>query len=111
MKKNALKSTDKVFSKERALRDQIQQLTGKGYKVKIIMASLPKEVGFTRALERARKSGRYIDKKSASIAYDQIDATFDNIFSNPPEGVVEINQFDTNVKLGENPKLKKSKKL
>lgn len=102
---------DKVFFKERGLRDQIKQLTEKGYRVKIIMVSLPKEVGFTRALERARKSGRYIDKKSASIAYDQIDATFDNIFSNPPEGVVEINQFDTNVKLGENPKLKKSKKL
>lgn len=101
---------DKVFSEENKLRQQVKGLVNKGYKVKIIMASLPKEIGFQRALERARRSGRFIDKKSASVAYDNIETTFNNIFENPPEGVSEINQFDTNVRIGESPKLKKNKR-
>lgn len=96
---------DKVFSKEGSLKKQIEEVVSKGYKVKIIMAKLPKEIGFKRALERGKKSGRYINKKHASDAYDTIDQTFESIYKNPPKGVVGITQYDTNVNIGEDPKL------
>lgn len=102
---------DKVFSNEGKLRKQISSLQKKGYKVKLIMASLPKEIGFKRALERGRRTGRYINKESASHSYDVIDSTFAGILNDPPKGLIEITQYDTNVKQGEDPKLKVNKKL
>jgi hypothetical protein len=74
------------------------------------MASLPKEIGFQRALERARRSGRYIHKGTAGKAYDRIDNTFKEILNNPPKGLASISQFDTNVKRGEDIKIKIEKR-
>ena len=75
------------------------------------MASLPQEIGFKRALERGKRTGRYINKRQASQNYDVIDSTFAGILNNPPKGLVEIIQYDTNVKQGDDPKLKINKKL
>lgn len=56
--------------------DVIKKLKEKGYKVKLMMADVPKEVGKARALARAEHTGRWVKPDVVDDAYAHIPRNF-----------------------------------
>jgi chloramphenicol 3-O-phosphotransferase len=58
---------------------QMRELQGKGYKVTLLAQHVPEEVGVTRALKRADRTGRHVPPEFIKHAYEVIPGNFEKL--------------------------------